>query len=225
MTRLKERWDRLNMFYTLESHAQGKRANEVFLIFEGRQWTYHETYQLVLKHGTWLKQKYDIKPKQIVAMDFMNSEKFIFVWLGLWSIGAKPAFINYNLTGKALSHCIRVSSANVALIDPQVEDCVTAEVRKELPKVEFVIFTPQLESEVEASEPLRAPDWARSEDKSQNMAKLVFTSGTTGLPKPAIVSWTKTNVGSMLIPNWASITRPDIFYTVSWEPFPRKQLN
>jgi acyl-coenzyme A synthetase/AMP-(fatty) acid ligase len=215
MTRLKERWDRLNMFYTLENHAQGKLANEVFIIFEGRQWTYKETYQLVLKYGTWLMKKYGVKPKQIVAMDFMNSEKFIFVWLGLWSIGAKPAFINYNLTGKALAHCIQVSSACLALVDSEVEHCATADVRKEVAKVEFVIFTPDLEAEIEATEAVRAPDWTRSEDKSQNMAKLVFTSGTTGLPKPAIVSWAKTNFGAMLTPNWTSLARPDVFYTVS----------
>jgi acyl-coenzyme A synthetase/AMP-(fatty) acid ligase len=202
------------MFYTLENHAQGKIANEVFLIFEGRQWTYKETYDLVLKYGTWLSKKYNVKSKEIVAMDFMNSDKFIFIWFGLWSIGAKPAFINYNLTGKALSHCIRVSSTSLCLVDPQVENCVTSEVRKELPNVEFIIFTPEVEAEVVAIDGVRAPDSARSEDKSQNMAKLVFTSGTTGLPKPAIVSWTKTNVGSMLIPNWASFARPDVFYTV-----------
>jgi acyl-CoA synthetase (AMP-forming)/AMP-acid ligase II len=218
MTRLKERWDRLNMFYTLEAHAQGKLANEVFIIFEGRQWTYQETYQSVLKYGTWLRQKYDVKPKQIVAMDFMNSEKFIFVWFGLWSIGAKPAFINYNLTGKALAHCVRVSTTKLALIDYQVQECVTDDVRKELPAVEWVIFTPELEAEAAATEAVRAPDWTRSEDKSQNMAKLVFTSGTTGLPKPAIVSWTKTNVGSILMPNWASIARPDVYYTVRLFP-------
>jgi acyl-CoA synthetase (AMP-forming)/AMP-acid ligase II len=167
-----------------------------------------------LKYGTWLKKKYNVKPKQIVAMDFMNSDKFIFVWFGLWSIGAKPAFINYNLTGKALTHCIRVSTTTLTLVDPQVEGCVTADVRNKLPNVEFVIFTPVLEAEVEATEGVRAPDWTRSEDKTQNMAKLVFTSGTTGLPKPAIVSWTKTNLGSKIIMNWAAIARSDVFYTV-----------
>jgi acyl-coenzyme A synthetase/AMP-(fatty) acid ligase len=107
-----------------------------------------------------------------------------------------------------------VSTTTLTLVDPQVEGCVTADVRNKLPNVEFVIFTPVLEAEVEATEGVRAPDWTRSEDKTQNMAKLVFTSGTTGLPKPAIVSWTKTNVGSKILTNWAAIARSDVFYTV-----------
>jgi acyl-CoA synthetase (AMP-forming)/AMP-acid ligase II len=212
LTRLKEKNDRLNLFYTLENHAQGRLADEVFIIFEGRKWTYKEVYQTVLKYGTWLQTKYDVRSKQIVAMDFMNSDKFIFVWFGLWSIGAKPAFINYNLTGKALAHCIRVSTTQLILVDHQIN--ITSDVRNTLPGVQFVTLSPELELEVMAIEGVRAPDWTRSEDKAQNMAKLVFTSGTTGLPKPAIVSWAKTNVGPMLLSRWASFRRPDVLYTV-----------
>ena len=206
------------MFYVLEGHAQGILADEVFLVFEGRQWTYKETYQTVLKYGTWIKSKFDVRPKQIVAMDFMNLEKFIFVWFGLWSIGAKPAFINYNLSGKPLVHCIKVSSTSLAFVDLEVKDNVSSDVIKVLPNVRFVIFTPELEKEVTDTVGIRAPDWTRSEDKSSNMAKLVYTSGTTGLPKPAIVSWMKAGMGSMIMSNVATIRRPDVFYTVRITP-------
>lgn len=214
-TAMKERRDRLNLFYTLEDYAKGKLANEVFLIFEGRQWTYLETYTTVLRYGTWLQKKHGVKPKQIVAMDFLNSEKFIFIWFGLWSFGAKPAFINYNLSGKPLEHCIRVSTTSLILVDPEVAELVTPDIRNALPNVEFVLFSPDVEAEVMATEGIRAPDSTRSEEKSENMAKLVFTSGTTGLPKPAIVSWMKINVASLLVPKWSSFGRGDIFYTVS----------
>jgi hypothetical protein len=110
LTALREKRDRLNVFYGLEDHALGKQANTILLIFEGRQWTYKEVYQTALKYGTWLKTRYNIKPKEVVAMDFVNSEKFIFLWLGLWAIGAKPAFINYNLTGKALHQSLDCST-------------------------------------------------------------------------------------------------------------------
>ena len=124
-----EKKDRLSTFYILEEHAKGKLANKVFLIYEGKQWTYKETYENALKYGTWLKTKYGVKSKEIVAMDFMNSDKFIFLWFGLWAIGAKPAFINYNLTGKALAHCVNVSTSRLLFVDPQVLENVTQEVR------------------------------------------------------------------------------------------------
>ncbi len=46
-----------------------------------------------------------------------NSPEFIFSWLGLWSIGAAPAMINYNLAENALTHCLNISGANVMLVD------------------------------------------------------------------------------------------------------------
>jgi len=205
----KERRGRLNYFYILEDHALGKRANDLALIFDGRKWTYKELYQTTLKYGTWLKTRYNIKPKEIVAMDFMNSEKFIFVWLGLWAIGAKPAFINYNLTGKALVHCIRVSTTRLALIDPQIQDNVTQEVRDGLPSVQFEIFSPELEAEVLATEGVREDDSVRVEEVAQKMAVLIYTSGTTGLPKGAVVSWGKITVSNGFVPHWMHFTAKD----------------
>ena len=42
-------------------------------------------------------------------------------WLGLWAIGAAPAMINYNLAGKALLHCLKVSGAKLLLVDEDPE--------------------------------------------------------------------------------------------------------
>lgn len=215
---IKEKKDRLNGFYVLEDHAKGKLANNVFLIYEGKQWTYKETYEIALKYGTWFKTKYGIKSKEVVAMDFMNSEKFIFIWFGLWAIGARPAFINYNLTGKALTHCVGVSTSRLLLVDPQVQDNVTQEVRDELSNVQFEILTPDLEAEVMSTDGIRVPDSERSETLGQNMAILIYTSGTTGLPKGAIVSWRKVVITMYLFPNWMGFTSKDVFYTVSFVP-------
>jgi acyl-CoA synthetase (AMP-forming)/AMP-acid ligase II len=51
----------------------------------------------------------------------MNSPDFVFAWLGLWAIGASPAMINYNLAGKALLHCLKVSGSSLILVDQDPE--------------------------------------------------------------------------------------------------------
>lgn len=96
----------------------------------GRRYTYGQAYELVLKYGTWLKSK-GIRKDEIVAMDFANSEVFVWVWFGLWSIGAKPAFINYNLTGQPLLHSIRTSSARIILVDEDGRDKFSEDVMTE----------------------------------------------------------------------------------------------
>jgi acyl-coenzyme A synthetase/AMP-(fatty) acid ligase len=215
-TTSREAKGRLNPFYVLEDRAKDKKhANNVFIIFEGRRWTFKQVYETVLKYGTWLKTSFGIKHQEIVAMDFMNSEKFLFMQLGLWSIGARPAFINYNLTGKPLAHCIRVSSTRLVLVDPGVESNVTDEVRAELPDVKFIVFTPQLEAEVMHTTAVRQPDSERAAAKMQEMANLIYTSGTTGLPKPAVVSWHKNIAGPLAVAKWMGLKKSDIFYTVS----------
>ena len=148
-------------------------------------------YDTVVRYGTWMRNNLGIKAKDVVAMDFENSDTFIFVWLGLWSIGAKPAFINYNLTGKSLSHCVKAANAKICIVDPNVAANVGDDVRADLPDVNFVLLTPELRAQAEATPPVRASDAELAETEFTNLAILIYTSGTTGLPKPAVVSWAK----------------------------------
>lgn len=204
----------MNLFYHLEEYAQDqKTADKTFLIYEDRQWTYEQTYEMVLKYGTFLKSTYGIKPMEIVAMNYMNSEKFIFLWLGLWSIGACPAFINYNLTDKALAHCIRISTASRCILDPEVESKVTQAVRDEVSGVHFIIFTPDLQAQAMSIQAVREPNSVRSGVEPSTLAMLIYTSGTTGLPKPAIVSWSKVIVSAAHVSDWSRMKPDDIYYT------------
>ncbi|KAF1933990.1 putative long-chain fatty acid transporter [Didymella exigua CBS 183.55] len=110
-----ERRDQINLFYELEALAQGPRTEHPWIIFHGQTWTYKQAYDVILRYGTWLSGR-GVQKGEIVAMDFVNSEMFIWIWFGLWSIGAKPAFINYNLTGKSLIHTIKTSTARLVLV-------------------------------------------------------------------------------------------------------------
>ncbi|KAF2271026.1 acetyl-CoA synthetase-like protein [Lojkania enalia] len=125
-----ERHDDINLFYVLESWAKSSRGNHPWIIFHSKSWTYAQAYEMILKYGTWLKSR-GVEKDEIVAMDFVNSEVFIWVWFGLWSIGAKPAFINYNLTGKPLLHTIKTSTARLVLVDENGKHKFSEEVMAE----------------------------------------------------------------------------------------------
>ncbi|PSN70156.1 acetyl-CoA synthetase-like protein [Corynespora cassiicola Philippines] len=119
---LRERRDDVNLFSLLESNAQAaSTGNHPWIIFGGKTWTYAQGYENVLKYGTWLKSK-GVQKGDIVAMDFVNSELFIWLWFGLWSIGAKPAFINYNMAGQPLLHMVRTSTASLVLVGEESQD-------------------------------------------------------------------------------------------------------
>ena len=190
----------MNYFYRLEEFALSRKdANRTWLIYEGQSWTYKEGYDIVLQYATWLKTTYAIASGEIVGVDFMNSEKFIFLTMALWSLGAKPALINYNLTSKPLLHCIKTSTARLVVVDEEVRSKFDTDVMGALASADFrdggkgsvevVIFEPALEKKVLSVAGVREPDSCRSGaaiQGSDKIAALMYTSGTTGLPKPAI---------------------------------------
>ncbi|KAH8700831.1 putative long-chain fatty acid transporter [Talaromyces proteolyticus] len=221
--KLATRQDRLNFFYILEKHALApKSANRPFIVYNGQTWTYHEAYQTVLRYGQFFKQNLGVKPKEIVALDFMNSANYIFIWMGLCSIGAVPAFINYNLSGKPLTHCIKVSTARVLIADEEIrshfseEQLATissADFRDGKGGVEVVFFNREVETQVLQMPAIREEDSVRSFSKPSDMTLLIFTSGTTGYPKPALVGVSKCWAGSIFIGNWLKLKPDDRIFT------------
>ncbi|KAJ5156393.1 Isopenicillin N epimerase component 1 [Penicillium capsulatum] len=221
-----EKNDRLSLFYVLEDRARSpSTADREFIVYNGQSWTFRETYTTALRYGTWLKQTHGVQSKDIVAVDFMNSANYCFLILGLWSIGAIPALINYNLSGKPLTHSVRASTAKLLLIDEEVRNCfpqeqldtfASAGFRDGKGPVEAIFFTPDVEAQILSTEPVREDNKARSGLVQRDMALLIYTSGTTGLPKPAVVSWKKSTGAAAFVGQWLGITISDRYFTVSF---------
>ena len=223
-TKLVERRDRLNPFYMLEEHAiSRKSAARVFIAYEGREWTYKEVYDIVLRYGSWLKSKHSIASGEVIAMDFMNSPQFVFLCMAIWSLGARPALINYNLTGDPLLHCIKTSTSRIVFVDDEIRSHFTPDVSEKLADstfrggngaVETVFCDKIVQREIESTKGVREPDAARSGVQGHEMAMLIYTSGTTGLPKPGIVPWSKCNIGGSFTGLWLGMKSSDRYYTV-----------
>ncbi|KAL9101772.1 MAG: hypothetical protein Q9163_003019 [Psora crenata] len=220
---LQARRDRINLFYVLESHALSKGgANRPLLIYQGQEWTYSEVYDIVLKCGTWLKMRFGVAQGEVVAMDLMNGPWFLFFWLALWSLGAIPAFINYNLTGAPLLHSIKASGSRLLLVEEEVRPRFTAKVIDTLNSpaardgkgpVETVFLTPELEAEIMATRGARESDASRGGVTLRDNAILIFTSGTTGYPKPAVISWRKCLGSAWVTRSHLGFKKSERFYT------------
>lgn len=210
----RESADRVNVFYRLEEIATGKSANSVGILYEDRSWTYAQIYDAALKYGNYLKSTFDIKPKDIVALDLLNSDHFLLVTFGLWSIGAKPAYINYNLTGDALCHCVETANSVLMLVDPDVESNVDEEVRQKLGDLKIEFLNDEFIAAAMKMDPVRPPNEVRSGEVGRDLGILIYTSGTTGLPKAAIVSWTKLITAPSFVGGWLHTKKSAILYTV-----------
>lgn len=125
-----ERTATISLFYTLEDRAKSADRHRPFIIYAGETWSYAAAYENTLKYGTWLTSK-GVRSGDVVAIDFLNSDTFIWCWFGLWSVGACPAFINTNLKGEPLIHCVRTCGASLVLVDEHGADNFAADVMKE----------------------------------------------------------------------------------------------
>ncbi|KAK0750112.1 hypothetical protein B0T18DRAFT_479882 [Schizothecium vesticola] len=172
----------------------------LFLRFEDKVYTYAQAYDNVLRYSVWLKEHHGIKKEELVALDFQNTDTLVFLLFAVWSLGAIPALINYNLSGSPLAHCVQRPGARLVLVDPVVA-------------ANFEVVTPALESQMLRSESIRPPDDQREDAMPDDMGALVFTSGTTGLPKAAIVSWAKTVIVGGFAARFIGTRSTDVYYT------------
>jgi len=107
--RVKE--DRLLMFSVWEEKVKDPAiVNNVFLWFEGKTWTYGEFFRKLIDVANWLLKDLGIQRGEIVALYGGNSPEYLMLWFALDAIGAVPSFLNCNLTGASLMHCVKVIS-------------------------------------------------------------------------------------------------------------------
>src|SRR5579859_3799922 len=162
-----------------------------------------------------------------VAVDFTNKPDLLFIWLGLLCIGAVPALINFNLTSKPLAHCITVADAKLFIFDSEIASNVQA-IQDSLKDAQIrsiclvdpsstptdLSWTETLEQSTISSQPTtRPPDSLRQGPILTDMEMLLYTSGTTGLPKAAIISFNKLGSAPKMFTVWAELKPSDRFYS------------
>jgi acyl-CoA synthetase (AMP-forming)/AMP-acid ligase II len=175
-------------YHVIEDQANGENANNTFLIFEGKEWTYRQFYDILQRVGNWLMNDLNIQKNEVVALDGGNSPEYLMIWFGLDAIGAVPAFINCNLTSNPLVHCVKTANSRYLISDRDVTHLVRpCEAELEALDVKCIYYSP---SSIEAlSDTTPTPESRRIQLDPLSLRSLIYTSGTTGLPK-AVIMWT-----------------------------------
>lgn len=206
--------ERVNCFLVLEDWAESQ-PNEVCIVypeprkgakarfvngvlqngdelFDVKTYTYKQVVEYARQYSYVLYHEYGIRSGDRVAMDFVNKDHFVFLWMALWNLGAVPAFINYNLQNKALAHCVTAADSKLFLVDDEVRDN-GLEIAPELKDkgVPTVVVDDDFKSKVFNSPQLTVDNKQRGVPLLKDASCYIYTSGTTGLPKAGIMSWRK----------------------------------
>lgn len=142
-----------------------------------------------------------LRPGDTCAIALENRPEFFVLWFALTKIGAVTAFLNTHVCGRALHHAITTTNARAVVvgdeclqnfIDTPELDCSTfwRLPDHEMPATENVAseFSDALMKEVSISPLSPFNCLIRANVVAEDPMLLIFTSGTTGLPKAAIYS-------------------------------------
>jgi fatty-acyl-CoA synthase len=114
---------------------------------------------------------------EAAALFMPNGTEYVAIWLGLTRAGAVTALINTNLVGEALAHCIRAAGATHIITTPSLRPALgetEARILETLP--------------LDGIPGHRIPPSEIPFPAQNGRALLVYTSGTTGMPKAGIIT-------------------------------------
>ncbi|HEY8572005.1 long-chain-acyl-CoA synthetase [Phenylobacterium sp.] len=173
--------------------AVDRWRNRTALTFEGRTVTYGEMDAIANRFAHWAKGC-GIRRGQTVALFMPNRLEYFCVWYGLSKIGVVTALINNQLAGLPLAHCLNISKASHVIVDSETSPVFeAAKPLLERPLLQWVLG-PAHGDQRDLVQALKScsqlpPDRIVREDmRARDTALLIFTSGTTGMPKAARIT-------------------------------------
>ena len=206
--------DRLSPWYIL-AQVCARQPNDRAIWSRDGCYTFKELHDQVVRYAQWLLDE-GVKPGQLVAMYLHNSADFMMIMFALLSIGAFPAFINYNLEGKALMHCLAVCESKLLIIDQDTGCQERVEGSRddiEAAGTTIVTLNSDLKQRISARPVVVPGDELRNGMKPSDPYCLIYTSGTTGLPKGCPFTVARVHqLGSHLKPPFDGVPGKDLWY-------------
>ncbi|XP_066471902.1 long-chain fatty acid transport protein 6 [Tiliqua scincoides] len=196
-----------------------RQPDKPFLVYEGSVHTYREVDRRSNRLARLFLRDGALRRGDTAALLMSNEPDFVHVWFGLAKLGCVVAFLNCNLRSRCLLHCIRSCAPTTLVVGTDMlgileeilpslqEDIKVWVMTKEstLPRVETILD----KLEVASDDPV--PVNLRVAHHLKDPVLYIFTSGTTGLPKAAVISQLQVLKGAAGL--WAfGATPEDIIY-------------
>jgi len=163
------------------SRSAAKFAGRVALRFHDRDWTFQALHQAAGRAAHWLSIQ-GARPGDRVVCFGRNSDAYYIAWLACCFGGFVHVPLNYALTARELDYVLGQCQARLLLYDPDLHEAVgqvsTLAVRAQ--PFEAVLAA--------AKDPALDASFRAEGLNEHTLAQLLYTSGTTGAPKGAMMT-------------------------------------
>jgi citronellyl-CoA synthetase len=189
-----------NVAILIEKHAKDY-PNDAAILFEDIRYTHKEYNEWCNRYANYFRNKVGLKKGDIAVVFMTNRPEIMFAIYGLSKIGVVSSLINTKQRQKPLIHSINIDPGKVFIIGEELIEAFE-EVRPELNLSEeqskFLYFVPdtgefekpdgfQNLTEIVNTEDISNPPTSKTL-QSKDPYAYIFTSGTTGLPKAAVIT-------------------------------------
>lgn len=205
------------IFADLFEDRAAEHGDKIFLIDGDRRrsWAEVEAESRRIAHAL---RALGLGRGDVCAMMLHNRAEYVTVMLGLVRAGVVGALLNTSIAGAALDHAIRETGAKALIIGteclasfsgiaPQLPRWIVRDGDAELPDVAIDLLS---HAEAMGDRPIPA-EW-RAGIVGEDTALCIFTSGTTGLPKAAILSHMRWLMGGDVKVAMMALDASDVFY-------------
>jgi crotonobetaine/carnitine-CoA ligase len=194
----------------------------LYLVYQDRYVSYREMDENANRLANYLL-KIGARPGDGLAMLMGNSRQFLDVFFGIQKIGMYVNPVNTGLRGEGLSFIIDNSDTKYLVVDHDKLDLFQG-VRRDTPKIKQVIVN-TLEAPDDFSVPRGMLDlreaYARYtpvmkpvvEYDPESLLMIMYTSGTTGLPKGVVSRYNKNFVDKLRLLSQIVLKPDSIYYT------------
>jgi citronellyl-CoA synthetase len=181
----------------VEANAQ-RVGDRPAIVFEGTTLTWSELNAEANRYAHYFKSQ-GLQRGDTVSLIMENRVEFLGLLIGLNKLGVTLGLINTNLNGRPLAHCVNVTESKKCIFGAEVAERME-EVKGDLSLSEgsdyFVVpdgdHAPVLNWAVNLTDAIAGSSTDNPPDTTETTigetALYIFTSGTTGLPKAAVLS-------------------------------------